>query len=81
MLTSATRGETLTPNPNECNSTLTSGTRGIYPYQYVALEIGDGKGPPPTAAPLRLLFSPRFHADPSACRLLCVLFFSVLALY
>ena len=21
MLTSATRGETLTPNPNECNST------------------------------------------------------------
>ena len=26
MLTSATRGETLTPNPNECNSTLTSGT-------------------------------------------------------
>ena len=29
MLTSATRGETLTPNPNECNSTLTSGTIGI----------------------------------------------------
>ena len=28
MLTSATRGETLTPNPNECNSTLTSGTSG-----------------------------------------------------
>ena len=23
------RGETLTPNPNECNSTLTSGTSGI----------------------------------------------------
>ena len=28
-LTSATRGETLTPNPNECNSTLTSGTKNI----------------------------------------------------
>ena len=26
------RGETLTPNPNECNSTLTSGTNNIYPY-------------------------------------------------
>ena len=32
MLTSAMRGETLTPNPNECNSTLTSVTRGTYPY-------------------------------------------------
>ena len=32
MLTSARRGETLTPNPNECNSTLTSGTNNIYPY-------------------------------------------------
>ena len=31
LLTSATRGETLTPNPNECNSTLTSVTRGTYP--------------------------------------------------
>ena len=31
MLTSATRGEMLTPNPNECNSTLTSVTRGTYP--------------------------------------------------
>ena len=38
MLTSATRGETLTPNPNKCNSTLTSGTRGIYPYLYIAEE-------------------------------------------
>ena len=28
MLISATRGETLTPNRNECNSTLTSGTSG-----------------------------------------------------
>ena len=41
MLTSAMRGETLTPNPNECNSTSTSGTRGIYPYLYIALEMGD----------------------------------------
>ena len=32
MLTSAKRGETLTPYPNECNSTLTSGTKNIYPY-------------------------------------------------
>ena len=28
MLTSATRGEMLTPNPNECNSTLMGGTSG-----------------------------------------------------
>ena len=32
MLTSATRGEALTPNPNECNSTLTSGTNNPYSY-------------------------------------------------
>ena len=32
MLTSATREETLTPNPNECHSMLTSDIRGIYPY-------------------------------------------------
>ena len=29
------KGETLTPNPNECNSTLTSGTNNIYPYPYI----------------------------------------------
>ena len=40
MLTSATRGETLTPNPNECSSTLTSGTNNIYPYPYQMLMIG-----------------------------------------
>ena len=28
MLMSATRGETLTPNPNECNSTQMSGSSG-----------------------------------------------------
>ena len=38
MLTSATRGETLTPNPNECNSTLTSGTNNIYPYSYIDIN-------------------------------------------
>ena len=32
MLTSATRGEMLTPNPNECNSTLMSITGGTYPH-------------------------------------------------
>ena len=25
----------LTPNPNECNSTLTSGTNNIYPDPYI----------------------------------------------
>ena len=35
MLTSAMRGETLIPNPNECNSTLTSGTNNIYPFPYI----------------------------------------------
>ena len=40
MLTSATRGETLTPNPNECHSMLTSAIRGIYPYPpYVYIHI------------------------------------------
>ena len=28
-------GKTLTPNPNECNSTLTNGTNNIYPYPYI----------------------------------------------
>ena len=40
MLPSATRGETLTPNPNECNSTLTSGTNNIYPTPIYMLMIG-----------------------------------------
>ena len=38
MLTSATGEETLTPNSNECNSTLTSGTRGIYPHRYILMR-------------------------------------------
>ena len=28
----------LTPNPNECNSTLTSGTNNIYPYPYIDIN-------------------------------------------
>ena len=27
--------QTLTPNPNECNSTLTSGTNNIYTYLHI----------------------------------------------
>ena len=26
------------PNPNECNSTLTSGTNNIYPYPYTDIN-------------------------------------------
>ena len=33
-------GKTLTPNPNERNSTLTSGTKGIYLYLYIDEESG-----------------------------------------
>ena len=32
MLTSATRGEMLTPDPNECISAMTSVTGDTYPY-------------------------------------------------
>ena len=43
MLTSATRGETLTPNPNECHSMLTSAIRGYTstppPPQYLYIYI------------------------------------------
>ena len=38
MLTSATRGETLTPNPNESNSTLMSGTNNIYTYPSIGIN-------------------------------------------
>ena len=31
-------GKTLTPNPNECNSTLTSGTNNVYPYSYIDIN-------------------------------------------
>ena len=29
------RGRGQLPNPNECNSILTSGTNNIYPYPYI----------------------------------------------
>ena len=29
------RGGGQLPNPNKCNSTLTSGTNNIYPYPYI----------------------------------------------
>ena len=32
------RGGGQLPNPNECNSMLTSGRRGIYPYLYIDEE-------------------------------------------
>ena len=66
MLTSATRGETLTPNPNKCNSTLTSGTNNIYPYPYINDDVNDQghcfrSGPPltnyPHAAPYATLIA------------------------
>ena len=31
------RGGGQLPNPSECNSTLTSGTRGIYPHHYILM--------------------------------------------
>ena len=38
-LTSGTREEALTPNPNEWNPTLlTSGTENIYPYPYIDVD-------------------------------------------
>ena len=32
------RGRGQLPNPNECNSTLTSGTNNIYPYHYIDIN-------------------------------------------
>ena len=32
------RGGGQLPNPNECNSTLTSGTNNIYPHPYVDIN-------------------------------------------
>ena len=34
------RGGSQLPNPNECNSTLTSGTGDIYRYLYIDEESG-----------------------------------------
>ena len=65
MLTRAMRGETLTPNPNECNSTLTSGTNNIYPYPYInvndrghRLRITHTRRRPPLKGKLSLTY---FH--------------------
>ena len=45
MPRSATRGETLSPNPNECNSTLTSGTNNIFPVEMLMIVVtGSDRG-------------------------------------
>ena len=46
-------GETLTPNPNECNSTLTSGTSGDAAPTYTIYTRGGGQLPDPKSAILR----------------------------
>ena len=38
---SGTRGQTLIPSPNECNSTLTSATRG----EMLTPQVQHGMGP------------------------------------
>ena len=43
-------GETLTPNPNECNSTLTSGTSGGAAPTYTIYTRGEGQLPNPKSA-------------------------------
>ena len=53
MLMSATRGETLTPNPNECNSMLTSGTSGGIAPTYTIYTGGGSQLPNPKSAILR----------------------------
>ena len=46
-------GQTLTPNPNECNSTLTSGTSGGAVPTYTIYTRGGGQLPNPKRAILR----------------------------
>ena len=46
-------GETLTPNPNECNSTLTSGIGGGAAPTYTIYARGGGQLPNPKSATLR----------------------------
>ena len=43
-------GETLTPNPNECNSTLTSGTSGGTAPTYTIYTRGGSQLPNPKSA-------------------------------
>ena len=47
------KGETLTPNPNECNSTLTSGTSGGAAPTYTIYTRGGSQLPNPKSAILR----------------------------
>ena len=46
-------GETLTPNLNECNSTLTNGTSGGRAPTYTIYTRGGGQLPTPKSAILR----------------------------
>ena len=46
-------GETLTPNPNECTSTLTSGTSGGAAPTYTIYTGEEGQLPNPKSAILR----------------------------
>ena len=46
-------GETLTPNPNECNSTLRRGTSGGAAPTYTIYTRGGGQLPNPKSAILR----------------------------
>ena len=46
-------GGTLTPNPNECNSTLTSGTSGGAAPTHTIYTRGGGQLPNPKSAILR----------------------------
>ena len=67
MLTSAMRGETLTPNPNEYNSTLTSGMKNIYPYPYI--DVNDRghrlrSGSPVTNYPCTMTYDKNIHIVP-----------------
>ena len=47
------KGKTLTPNPMECNSTLTSGTSGGAAPTYTIYTRGGGQLPNPKSAILR----------------------------
>ena len=47
------QGETLTTNPNECNSTLMSGTSGGAAPTYTIYTRGGGQLPIPKSAILR----------------------------
>ena len=66
MLTSATRGERLTPNPNECNSTLASGTNNIYPYPYI--DINDRVTASDRGHRLRITHMLRTGCEPATFR-------------